>query len=80
MAEQNAFVDPLAQVKDLRRRVVRGEDVSDEELKEAILALQSFRNKVEPKATEKSTAKATKAATPKVTSQDATDLLSDLLG
>lgn len=79
MSETNAFVDPLAEVKDLRRRVVRGEDVSDEELKDAILKLQSFRNKVEPKATEKSTAKATKAAAPKVTSQDATDLLSDLL-
>jgi L-fucose mutarotase/ribose pyranase (RbsD/FucU family) len=79
MTEQTGFVDPLAQVKDLRRRVVRGDDVSDSELKEAILALQSFRNKVEPAAKASSTAKAKTKAEPKVTSQDAADLLSDLL-
>lgn len=79
MSEQSGFVDPLAQVKDLRRRVVRGDDVSDAELKDAILALQTFRNKVEPAAKAKSTAAAKSKAEPKVTSQDAADLLSDLL-
>lgn len=79
MSEQTGFVDPLAAVKDLRRRVVKGEDVSDSELKEAIMSLQSFRNKVEPAAKASSTAAAKKKAEPKVSSQDAADLLSDLL-
>lgn len=67
--------DPLAVVKDLRKRVVAGEDVPDAELKEAIELLHKFRNNVEPKAATASKAKAAKTAASK------SDVdLSDLLG
>lgn len=67
--------DPLASVKDLRKRVVAGEDVPDEELKEAIALLHKFRNNVEPKTTTASKAKATKTAAAKKADIDLSDLL-----
>lgn len=67
--------DPLSIVKDLRKRVVAGEDVSDAELKEAIELLHKFRNSVEPKAATASKAKATKAAASKAADIDLSDLL-----
>lgn len=66
--------DPLAVVKDLRKRVVNGEDVPDAELKEAIELLHKFRNHVEPKAATASKDKATKAAASK-SDVDLSDLL-----
>lgn len=67
--------DPLQVVKDLRKRVVAGEDVSDAELKEAIELLHKFRNAVEPKAAATSKAKATKAEKSKAADIDLSDLL-----
>lgn len=67
--------DPLSVVKDLRKRVVAGEDVSDAELKEAIELLHKFRNQVEPRAATASRAKATKTATAKAADIDLSDLL-----
>lgn len=67
--------DPLAVVKDLRKRVVTGEDVPDAELKEAIELLHKFRNNVEPKATAASKTKATRVAKGKASDIDLSDLL-----
>ncbi len=78
-------IDPKAlhaQLQDLRRRVVRGEEVSDDELRKGIKALQAYRNgshtTLEAAAKKKGTAakaKATKAQA----KADAKNLLGGLL-
>lgn len=66
-------------INDLRRRVVRGDEVSDQELSEGIVMLQRFRTKqaAPKKAAPKKAAgkKSTKAAD----KAKAQDLLGDLL-
>ena len=71
-----------AQLQDLRRRVVRGEEVSDDELRRGIAALQAYRTgahttleSAAKKAGTKAKAKTTKAQA----KQDAKNLLGDLL-
>lgn len=67
--------NPMDYIKDMRRRVVAGEEVTDEELKEAIQLLHNFRNKVEPKAGAASVKKAAKAKATKDADVDLSDLL-----
>jgi len=75
--------EPEAQVidklTDFRIRVNRGEDIPDEELKEAINLLQSFRDKTAKVAKPKSDKVATAATAKKITKKAAQDLLGDLL-
>lgn len=71
-AKETLVADQLA---DFRKRVVRGEDVSDDELRDAIHKLQTFRSTTAKAAG----AKATKSATKKMTKDEAKDLLGDLL-
>lgn len=70
--------NPLDLIIDLRRRVNKNEDVSDEELREGIRLLHDFRNKNQPSG-EAVAKKATKAAAKKVTAASAKSLLEDLL-
>ena len=75
--DQNADEKPriIEKLRDYRQRNVRGEEISDEELKESIALLRQLRDTTAPKAK----AAATKKATKKITHADATDLLKDLL-
>ena len=74
--------DPLSGVKDMRKRIVAGEDVTDAELKEAILALHNYRNESASSSKKASTAKQVDStAKAKVTKTASTKIdLSDLLG
>lgn len=70
--------DLKARINEFRRRVVAGENVPDEELKQAIHDLQRFRSNAAEKATaapKTPKGKSTKAAD----KQKAIDLLGDLL-
>lgn len=71
-AKQEDIVELLA---DFRKRVVKGEEVTDEELKDSIERLRRLRDKTAPVAK----AKATKKAVKSMTASEAQDLLGDLL-
>lgn len=72
--------NPMQMINDFRKRIAKGEDVSDEELKVAIKRLHDFRNQAEASSNTKSkTTAAKKAATPKLTKAEAKGLLEDLL-
>ena len=73
--------NPLEVMKDYRKRIVAGEDLSDEELKEGIAALHAFRTQQAgvSKDKPKKEAAAPKASASKVTKKAAEDLLGDLL-
>ena len=72
--------NPLEVMKDYRRRIVAGEDLSDEELREGIAALHQFRTQQAGISKEKVVKeKAAKPSTAKITNKSATSLLEDLL-
>lgn len=71
-AKQEDLVELLA---DFRKRVVKGEEVTDEELKDSIERLRRLRDKTAPVAK----AKAAKKAVKTMTASEAQDLLGDLL-
>lgn len=75
MSEPDEKVVLVEQLRDFRRKVVKGEPVHDDELKDAIARLRRLRD------TTSSVAKksATKKAVKKITQADAEDLLKDLL-
>lgn len=75
MTQVDAKMELVGKLRDFRRRIVAGEDVADEELRDAIKALRELRDTTS-KAAKKPAAK--KAAS-KITHADATDLLKDLL-
>jgi hypothetical protein len=65
----------VEQLRDYRRRIAKGEEVSDDEIKDGIAKLRQLRDTTAPKAK----AAATKKASKKVTTVDAENLLGDLL-
>lgn len=72
--------NPLEVMKDYRKRIVAGEDLSDEELREGIAALHQFRTQQAGISKEKvAKEKAVKPSTAKITNKSATSLLEDLL-
>jgi benzoyl-CoA reductase/2-hydroxyglutaryl-CoA dehydratase subunit BcrC/BadD/HgdB len=71
-AKQADIVELLA---DFRKRVVKGEEVTDEELRDSIERLRRLRDKTAPVAK----AKAVKKAVKSMTADQASDLLGDLL-
>ena len=76
--------NPYEKIVDMRRRINRGEDVTDEEIRDGIAALFAFRNKTfakpkEPKAPKEKATKARGSAAPKMTKAAAISLLEDLL-
>ena len=74
--------NPLEVMKDYRRRIVAGEDLSDEELREGIAALHQFRTQqagVSKEKVVKEKAAKPSPSTAKITNKSATNLLEDLL-
>ena len=72
--------NPLEVMKDYRKRIVAGEDLSDEELREGIAALHQFRTQQAGISKEKVVKeKVVKPSTAKITNKSATSLLEDLL-
>lgn len=76
MAEKTQQEHELAnQLADFRRKVVNGETVSDEELRDAINKLRTFRDKTAMPVKEAAAKKAVK----KVAKKDVDDFFGDLL-
>jgi hypothetical protein len=73
-------LDLIAELSDFRQRVMRGEEVTDEELKESIQKLQTFRDKTAKPIKEKAEKKAASTVKKSMTKQKANDMLADLLG
>jgi len=69
---------PTDLINDLRRRIVKGETVSDEELREAIAALHQFRDATVPAVAKKKVDKASKKSA-KMSKAESLDFLKDLL-
>jgi benzoyl-CoA reductase/2-hydroxyglutaryl-CoA dehydratase subunit BcrC/BadD/HgdB len=65
----------VEQLRDYRRRIVNGGEVTDEELRDSIAKLRQLRDSTSSVAKTAATRKAVK----KVTTADAEDLLKDLL-
>lgn len=80
MAEKSeSEIEVMTKLSDMRKRVMEGQDISDEELKQSIALLQSFRDKTaKPIKEKKEKAVKTKAAS-RTTQAEARNLLSDLL-
>lgn len=80
MAEQSeSEIDVINKLTDFRLRVCRGEEVQDEEMKDAVQLLQTFRDKTAKVAKPKSDKAATAKVKKTTTKQAAKDLLGDLL-
>jgi len=73
-------LDLIAKLSDFRQRVMKGEEVSDEELKESIEMLQKFRDKTAKPIKEAKEKSAGAAVKKTMTKAKAADLLGDLLG
>ena len=71
----DAKIEIVEKLRDFRRRIVKGETVSDDELKESIKLLRELRDTTSKEAKKP----AVKKAASKVTQADAIDLLQDLL-
>lgn len=68
-------IEIVEKLRDFRRRIVKGETVSDDELKESIKLLRELRDTTSKEAKKP----AAKKAASKVTQADAINLLQDLL-
>lgn len=73
-------LDLIKQLSDFRQKVMRGEEVTDEELRDSIQRLQTFRDKTAKPVKEKAAKAAGSAVKKTMTKTKANDLLSDLLG
>lgn len=73
-------LDLISELSDFRQRVMRGEEITDEELKESIIKLQTFRDKTAKPIKAKAEKKAVSTVKKSMTKEKANDLLGDLLG
>lgn len=73
-------LDLITELSDFRQRVMKGEEITDEELKASIQKLQTFRDKTAKPIKEKAEKKAASTVKKSMTKEKANDILGDLLG